>query len=177
MPGRLPIVYWDSCVFIAWLKDEDRASGEMAGLHSVAKEVYANKKAIITSVQTQTEILESKIGHEEYARFEAFLNRSNVQVINVDGRIANLAMKIRDHYSQQDVKIETPDATHLATAILYKAPTFHTFDEDDLIPISGNVAGHNLKIEKPSGKQLGFDLPRKSRSDEEDDQNEEGEEQ
>lgn len=29
MAGSEPTYYWDSCLFVAWLKDEERKSGEM----------------------------------------------------------------------------------------------------------------------------------------------------
>ena len=159
MPNKKPqVIYWDACLFIAWLKDEDRDPGEMAGLHSVAQEIHKGKKVLITSVQTQTEVLESRMGSTEYSRFEAFLNRSNVQSVPIDGRIASLAGKIRDHYLQTGLKIKTPDAIHLATAILYRAAVFHTFDNEDLIRLSGNVMNYNLLIEKPKSGQLGLQL-------------------
>jgi len=35
MAGASPIFYWDTCLFIAWLKDEARKSGEMDGVREV----------------------------------------------------------------------------------------------------------------------------------------------
>ena len=32
MPGDAPTYYWDSCLFLAWLKDEERIVGEMDGV-------------------------------------------------------------------------------------------------------------------------------------------------
>lgn len=60
--------------------------------------------------------------------------------------------------------LTVPDSLHLATAILYRATEFHTFDENDkpkqnalgLLPLSGDVAGHKLKICKPEAKQFGL---------------------
>jgi transposase-like protein len=56
---------------------------------------------------------------------------------------------------------------HLATGILYRVDEFHTFDEMGsskslgLIPLSGNVGGHRLKICKPEARnpQLDFKGP------------------
>ena len=58
------------------------------------------------------------------------------------------------------------DALRLATAILYRADKFHTFDESNgrnslgLLPLSGNVAGHNLTICKPIASNPELDLRR-----------------
>jgi hypothetical protein len=51
------------------------------------------------------------------------------------------------------MKMKLAHAQHLATAIAVHVDEFHTFDEDDLITKSGNVAGHNLVICKPKGTQ------------------------
>jgi hypothetical protein len=59
--------------------------------------------------------------------------------------------------------LKSPDAIHLATAILYRADEFHTFD-DQLIGLSGNVGGHRLIVCKPETKSPELDL-RKAKSD------------
>ena len=54
------------------------------------------------------------------------------------------------------IKIKTPDATHLATAIIYEAEEFHTLDgggerqrPSDLLRLNGDVAGYPLHIRMP----------------------------
>ncbi|HEX8165602.1 MAG TPA: PIN domain-containing protein [Beijerinckiaceae bacterium] len=91
--------------------------------------------------------------------------------IGMDGKVASLAHDIRDHYMARAAEfggktLSTPDAIHLATAILYRADEFHTFDNDGsakslgLIPLSGNVGGHRLTICKPQARNPGLDLRR-----------------
>jgi hypothetical protein len=46
---------------------------------------------------------------------------------------------------------------HLATAVLYRADEFHTFD-DQLIAFSGNVGGHKLIVCHPETKSPQLDL-------------------
>ncbi len=72
-----------------------------------------------------------------------------------------MAGEIRDYYQKRKElddlpTVTTPDAVHLATAILHDVDEMHTFDQNDkpnkrraLIPLSGNVAGHKLIICKP----------------------------
>jgi hypothetical protein len=60
-----------------------------------------------------------------------------------------LAQEIRVFYRQRNKKLSVPDTTHLATAIHYRVDALYTFDEDDLLPLNGNVAGHDLVICKP----------------------------
>jgi transposase-like protein len=78
-------------------------------------------------------------GQEEYVRGEAHTNT------------------IEGYATSGGSKLKTPDAIHLASAILHRADEFHTFDET-LIALSGNVAGHKLTICKPIAKNPELDL-------------------
>ena len=104
-----------------------------------------------------------------YQLFEDLMKRNSITRIAVDMRIAKLAKELREYYVAQksqnnDRMLSVPDAIHLATAILYRADEFHTFDEESrkktvgLIPLSGNVAGHSLRICKPVAKHPELDL-------------------
>jgi len=61
MAGTDPIYYWDSCLFLAWIKDEERKSGDMDGVREVIQRVKQRDARIITSVLTLTEVLDSKL--------------------------------------------------------------------------------------------------------------------
>jgi len=80
------------------------------------------------------------------------LKRPSSFVLNVDIRVSQLASQIRDYYKQSHINLKTPDAIHLASALITKASAFHTF-EDGLLRLTGNVAGHNLTISKPLAAQ------------------------
>jgi predicted nucleic acid-binding protein len=78
--------------------------------------------------------------------------------VSMDTKIATLAHDLRNHYANAGGnKLKTPDAIHLATAILFRADEFHTFDEA-LIALSGDVAGHRLIVCKPVAKNPELDL-------------------
>lgn len=164
MSGDRIKVYWDSCVYLAWLKDEKRAPGEMDGVNAVAAKITSNEYILVASVIVKTEVLESSLSADAVDKFTRFLKRDNVSLQNVDDRIATLASSLRNYYrvqKQTDNKpcLATPDSLHLATALHYEIAEFHTFDEKDrteargLLPLSGNVAGHRLTICKPSVPQ------------------------
>ncbi len=89
--------------------------------------------------------------------------------LGMDTKIAGLAHDLRDYYAANAAAhsgkiLSTPDAIHLATAIHYRVDEFHTFDNDGdakhlgLLPLSGNVGGHRLKICKPEAKNPQLDL-------------------
>lgn len=90
------------------------------------------------------------------------MQRSNFTRLSVDIRVAKLARDIRNWYLARHDQyggstVTVPDSLHLATAILYRAKEFQTFDGKDspkynalgLLPLSGNVGGHPLVVTKP----------------------------
>lgn len=160
MPSSKRKYYWDSCVFIAWLQDETRAPGEMEGIEEVVRQIDARQALLLTSVLTRTEVLECRLTDQARRRFELGLQRRSIQMIAQDHRVADRSHEIRNYYAQRSIKLSTPDCVHLATAVIYQADEFHTFDgaEDKprrtkLIPLSGNVAGYPLIIRTPCADQ------------------------
>ena len=156
MAGANPLYYWDTCLFISWLKDEVRASGEMDGVREIIDRFKRRDCRIMTSVITSVEVLQSKIPAGVDTQFNGLMKR--ISRVGVDTKVAQMAHDIRDYYQKSGKKLKTPDALHLATAILHRADQFHTFDKDDLIPLSGDVAGHKLVICKPEAKSPELDL-------------------
>lgn len=156
MAGNNPLYYWDTCLFLAWLKDENRGSGEMAGVREVIDKHRKRDVRLMTSVLTSVEVLSGKIPAGMDTLFSGLLKR--LTRVSMDTKIAALAHDLRNHYANNGgTKLKTPDAIHLATAILFRADEFHTFD-DALIALSGNVAGHRLIICKPIARNPELDL-------------------
>ena len=61
MPGKQPLYYWDSCLFVAWIKDEQRKGDDMAGVREVVNRAKRRDVMIMTSVLTTTEVLQSRL--------------------------------------------------------------------------------------------------------------------
>lgn len=156
-----PIIYWDTCVFLALIKDENRPNNEMDGVYDIANKIYKDHIILLTSDITEGEILDSMMSDEAKQKLKDVFKRRNCRTVAADKKVNHLAKEIRDYYQQQKSidglpTILLPDAIHVATAILYSADEFHTFDERDdknkrraLLPLDGNVAGYPLKICKP----------------------------
>lgn len=125
----------------------------MEGLAEVVWMVDRNQANILTSVITKGEVLQSSLSVSARTSFINIFNRPNIVAVDLTNQIAELSGFIRDYYVSRSQKMSLGDAQHLATAIAYKVDEFHTFDEDDLIPKSGNIAGHKLIICKPKGVQ------------------------
>jgi predicted nucleic acid-binding protein len=160
-------IYWDSCIFLAWLKNEPRSKEEVDGIAECVDLVEAKQVHLITSVITITEVFEGNLSADANEKYRLLLSRRNVTPLDNDLRVSRLAQKIREYYQNQKTidgldGLSTPDAIHLATAIHYDADVFYTFDEGkkngrkgrSLLSISGDVAGYNLKISKPTAMQF-----------------------
>lgn len=167
MAGAEPIYYWDTCLFLAWIKDEERKSGEMDGVREIIERFKKREVKIVTSVLTSVEVLSSKLPVGMDTLFNGLMKR--IYRLGMDSKVASLAHDIRDYYMVRTAEfgnktLSTPDAVHLATAILYRVDEFHTFDNDGsakslgLIPLSGNVGGNRLTICKPKAKFPELDL-------------------
>lgn len=172
MAGASPLYYWDTCLFLAWLNDEARKSGEMDGVREVIARHKRREVRIMTSVLTRIEVLQSKIPVGVGSSFTDLLKRINQ--MGMDTKVAGLSHDLRDHYAANAAAnggkiLSTPDAIHLATAIHYRADEFHTFDNDGdaktlgLLPLSGNVGGHRLTICKPEARSPQLDLRKPGR--------------
>jgi predicted nucleic acid-binding protein len=164
MPTGKNTVYWDTSVFLAWIKDEKRPNGEIDGVNYFAEKIAKNEIILLTSTLINVEILESTLNDEAKTRFNNLFKRRNCIQADADARIMQLASKIRDYYQNQKTvdgnrTLSTPDSIHLATAIQYGVNELHTFDENEdssrkwraLLPLNGMVAGeYPLTICKPS---------------------------
>lgn len=153
MAGAEPIYYWDTCLFLAWIQNEERPSGEMDGVREIIERSKRREVKIVTSVLTSVEVLDSRLPVGLKTLFYGLLKR--ITRLGMDTKVATMAHDIRDHYMVRAAEfggktLSTPDAIHLATAILYRVTEFHTFDRDGspkslgLLPLSGNVGGHRL---------------------------------
>lgn len=177
MAGNKPIIYVDTCVFIAMLTGEQRKGDESRHVAGLASELEKRELIAVTSALTKTEILDCTLTDQQKVILSRLMRPPKVQIKDVSTPILDLAREIRDYYQHERragrtnlPTVETPDAIHLATAIYYDCPRMFTFDEKDreegrdrpkrgLIPLSGLVAGrYPLAIQKPYSDTMGLDL-------------------
>ena len=142
------LYYWDTCIFITWLKNENTTPGLLDGINEVIKSVEKKESNIITSVITYTEMLHCKFSDDNYRKFEDIFKRPNIIACETTENIAKIAGEIRNYYRNRP---NTPDAIHLATAITFEVEELHTSDgsgkKSGLISYNGKVASkYNIKI-------------------------------
>jgi predicted nucleic acid-binding protein len=167
MPANSIVFYWDTCIFVAWLKNEtSRKPGELEGTIDCVEKFKRREISLMTSALTLIEMTAVKIPAGVETLLEETMQRSNFTTVSVDIRVAKLARDLRNHYllrptEYSGLTLSLPDSIHLATAILYHANEFHTFDGEGsarknslgLLPLDGDVAGHKLKIRRPPNDQ------------------------
>jgi predicted nucleic acid-binding protein len=164
MPEKRRKIYWDSSVFLAWLGDEPRPDHEMDGVYNSVQAIMAGEVLLVTSTETQLEVLEAKMSKRAQKEWNALFGRRNVQPLPYDPRVQALAKAIREYYARDEQKTVTcEDAKHLAAAIHHKVDAFYTFDEGkkggrSLLSLNGDVAQHQLFICKPPIGQMHLDL-------------------
>jgi predicted nucleic acid-binding protein len=154
---KIRLIYWDSCVFFAYIKQETCWSEDvMKGIDQIIEQAYAGQVAIVTSAITIAEVLQSNMKSEDKERYQKTFSHPNLQVMDVDRRISSKAAVIREFYQNATTTMALGDAFHVATAIHYNVAELQTLDGAgkhvkrlDLLKLNGNVAGASLRIVQP----------------------------
>ena len=169
MAGNRDQVHWDTCVFLSWLKEDNRTPEEREGIAYWARRAEAGDALIVTSSITFVEILRSKIGDDVHSRFMRWAKRY-VRTYMVDRSVIRRAHDLRDYFAREKTAgrrkgmLATADAIQLATAVVARCSEFHTFDANDkpgalgLLPLNGKIPNVGLKICRPVSASQEVDL-------------------
>ena len=155
---KIPVYYWDSSIFISFLKGENRPE---AGVTDAIKDnwnlMHEGKIKVFTSILTKSEVLQYRHGEEPYKKFLEYFYSDRIERLPTDEATWDLALELRNFHLtrvRELGQLSVPDAVHLASAILINPDEFHTTDGNQnkgLIRLSGNVGGkYNLTICYPS---------------------------
>ena len=136
--------YWDSDVFLGWLRNERDKAPKCEG---VLAEAEAGRMQIVTSALTLTEVIRLKgqprLSRTDESSIRAFFEHDWIVVRDVDRFIAEDARELVWNYG-----IQAEDAIHLATALSLKLSQFDTFDRV-LHKLSGKLGVPLLTIGPP----------------------------
>jgi predicted nucleic acid-binding protein len=144
-----PTYCWDASVFLGWLGEEE--SAPLADMDLVRGEIDSGEAFLLVPATVIAEVLEAKNTPEQMEKFRNFLKRSNVVVADITQTIAEKTAQVRSRALglKPQVKLGTPDATYIATAIVFKADVFHTLEKSQLPQLSGIAVVDGLKISAP----------------------------
>lgn len=136
------LICWDSSVLISWLRGDEDADRNQA-TRAVVQHIEGGISKLVVSTLLYVEVLEGRMPTGAMEQFKKFMqNRQMIEIMAVDIRVAERAQAIRNNSSRV---LSTPDAVHIATAVVSGAKLFHTFD-DDLLRLSGRDEVHGLTI-------------------------------
>lgn len=135
-------LYWDTCTWLGLINQEP---GKIDRCRYIIEEARKGNIQIWTSTFTLAEVFKKNcaagvpamgISAEMDVDFEDYIAQDFVTLVQVDFDIGVQARRLlRGH-----PKLKKPaDAIHLATAVLNNVDELHTFDGDNLIPLSGVV--------------------------------------
>ena len=167
--ARKPSRYFDACIYLAYLRNETVPYGKdrIAAIEGMWKDSERGGLTVVTSTITLTEVLSHKLTPDAKKKFVQATESGLHLCIDVEPPIALKARDYRDFYQGHAVKdptgkmrkhLSTPDALHLATAVIYGCDEMLTFDgfgakeRDNTIGLLwlGNKAGQDdLIITQP----------------------------
>lgn len=137
------LICWDSCVVIAWIKEEQ---GRMEAIESVVKNIQSGYYRLIVSWLVYPEVLARSMSTQAIRKFELFMQREEeIDIIPVERLVAQKAQEIRNRTPENKTIMSTTDAIHVATAIVGGANMLHTFD-NDLLSLNGKAQVERLTI-------------------------------
>lgn len=136
------VICWDSSVLISWIRG-DEGPDKTQAIRTEIEQIERGSYKLAVSTLVYVEVLESTMPPQAMETFRAFIrNRQMIQIIAVDIRVAEKAQALRNRSARS---ISTPDAVHLATAVICGAKFFHTFDSN-LLRLSGKDEEEALTI-------------------------------
>lgn len=138
--------YWDSCVFLGFLKNESDKIDECRSVMQAAEDGHL---IIVTSALTFIEVVrlnkhEPKLTKDDEEKIRLFFKHEWIQIRELDRKVGELARELM----WQHESLKPKDATHVATASLAKVDFLETFD-DGLINLSGRVGDPPIPIRRP----------------------------
>ena len=175
-----PKIYFDSCVFIAHFASSQQHIIDSYGketLDAIEHWINLMKSDEATILTSSIAITEIKPKIDQYIEvFDDLFKYKNLQLINVNKTIADYASEFRKHYINNPFKfhendinghradLSTADSIHLATAVLYEANHFFTYDDGKskdsetgrrtvpILRLGNKIANDALNISKPFGQ-------------------------
>ena len=173
MSGKPVRYYWDTCVFLKALKQEQDNlddSGLLTSVNQIWDGLDEGRFLIVSSTVMLVELDLSRNYHGDMKdKFFRFMRGQNIRLISLNRQIAELASKLRGETWPRERKLSLPDAVHLATAVASGVDVFHTMDkgarsrDQGLLGLDAcqqleDIIEKRIKIEKPvsSTPHLGF---------------------
>lgn len=140
-------IYWDACV---WISMVNGYAAREANCLDVIRRARDGELEIWTSSLSLAEVFKAKVNGDHLAleevkdqAFADYIEQDFVQEVQVDHDVGMYARKLLRQFGP----LKKPnDGIHLATAVLNNCDELHTYDSENLIPLSGQVECPNGKL-------------------------------
>lgn len=152
---RLPVIYFDSCVFISFLKGKD----EIHRAETVLKVLEDAKNGKIDLYTSHAGIAECPLADRPLRRnlngrdiVEIFFEQKFIRKVQVDKKVAFRSREIQRmsrSLNPQKPILKPMDAIHVASATLYGEERLFTYDGDHLMKYDGHPLAGNIPICEP----------------------------
>jgi len=149
-------IYWDSCTWLGLINDE---KDKWMGCQYIMSQAQKGNVEILASTLVLAEVYKTRCNEpykmmaEEFdILLEDYFFEKFIVIASVDLKVTIKARQLLRYYNENGLK-KPQDAIHLATAIIYNADEFHTFDGSDLLCLNGLIKterGGLLTIQKPT---------------------------
>lgn len=144
-------IYWDSCAWIGLINGEPDKLPALHAVYGHARrgliEIWSSTMAVVEANRLASEMqMQKPIPPASLDKLDGLLFQPFVKLINLDQIVAKRARKVIRETPKLGKKA---DAVHLASAIIWNVPIFHTYDRDDLTHLNGSVCcidGTNIEI-------------------------------
>lgn len=123
----------------------------LSDIELVIRQVTEKKITLIVPVILAFEVSRVKHTSEKFRKFEAFLRRSNVSVVDITLPIALKASEVRDEAMKIDKVLKRADALIMATAIVHRVDELQTVDGRHLLRLHGTPAACGVPVVRPRG--------------------------
>lgn len=151
---KLPIKYWDSCVWIA-LIGEEKTNEIYDGCLYAEEQVRKEKVRLVLSQIVRLEVFKTNLNGENRKRFDQLIRRSNVEILSVNNRIVDIASDLQKEANSalRGKTLRAMDAIHLATAIYAEADELYVRD-GDLLTLNGKIVSRKTPAILPPPPDL-----------------------
>lgn len=137
---ELKKVYWDACVWIALINEEP---DKISRCRAIMEQARKGEIEIWTSSLTLAEVFKKKcegngvsLPENKDVQFESFIEQDFLKEVQVDH---DIGVEARRLLRKHPLLKKPNDGVHLATAVLYNVDEFHTFDDENFLPLNGQI--------------------------------------
>lgn len=148
-------IYWDSCAWLGLANGEKDRKRDLEIVYGQARrglvQLWTSTIAVVEVNRLAGEMQQERpIADDSLAIIDGLLFQPFVNLVSMDTIVARRARQL---LRETRGLTKRPDAMHLATAIQWNIPIFHTYDGSDILHLNG-------KIECLDGTVMEINFPR-----------------